>query len=124
MFSTKGQAQVHVDCPEVNLDSLYQVNLETKIPLNVILGNWISNDSLASKITFEDDGYHVNILPKIHVNSYCFRKDKDSIVASGGALNWPPYYCVITLINDQMIEIKYFSFSYQEMHCRTYIKEK
>jgi len=127
LFSLLGQqlyAQGCNDRPPKNIDSLYQANLETKIPLNLILGSWVSDDSLASKISFVDDGYSVNILPKVHVNSYRFRKNNDSISASGGALNWPPYYCILELSDSQTLKILYFNFMNEDTYCQVYSKIK
>lgn len=123
IFSSNVQAQISLDCLEMNVDSLYRVSLDTKIPLDLILGKWISNDSLEDEIKFVEEESLVNILPKTHVNPYSFQKDSISIIASGFALNWPPYYCIINLIDERILEIKYFSFGSQKTYFRIYKKE-
>ncbi len=60
---------------QMNIDSLRKANLDIKLPIEGLLGNWISNDSLKSKVEFSIDGSYVIVLVA------SFTKDFKEIIA-------------------------------------------
>lgn len=79
-----------------------------KLPIQSILGTWKLNDS--TQIEFVKQHNLMVLEPKTHVNNYTFFISNDSVSAKGMAINWPPYDCILNLIDANTLEIKYLYF--------------
>lgn len=102
-FSSKAQ---------ITLDSAINANKNKWIDVSLIEGEWESMDTLQSDITFVRTKYDLQLLPKIHINPYSFNsKDSTQVSAQGVAISWPPFYCVISYVSEQHLEIIYYDFA-------------
>lgn len=118
-FSTLGQ---------VSKDSV-DGKINTKIATKWILGKWTQQDTALHKtdhhtLEFKEDSFNVSLFPRTHINPYSFNKHKDSISSEGWAINWPPYYCRLTYVDEKTLRIDYWSFGKEEVISRFYKKEK
>ncbi|GBL35753.1 hypothetical protein EMGBS15_13480 [Filimonas sp.] len=113
---------VHECRAQSGVDSLRINNINTRIAIKTLLGDWYSADSAKSKIEFVAEGnYYVVMKPLMHaVNYYMFNIERDSAVVNGTAPNWRPYDCMLHLINDNTLEIKFSQFFYKETYVLIY----
>lgn len=108
--------------PEMNaqpgIDSLRQANEFRRIAVKDLLGTWQPADSITSQITFVQEGaYSVYIEGVRHgVGNYRFIVENDSIQVNGYAANWPPYYCILHLIDSNTLDFKFYQFFEEEAH--------
>lgn len=96
-------------------DSIRKGNVHTKIALTDILGEWYMHhpDSSKSKIHFINEAsYHV-IIPEIKhgVGEYSFRIEQDSMYVNGYAPNWPPYYCTVNRVDNNTLELLFYTYT-------------
>ena len=84
-----------------------------KIALSAILGDWRSEDTLLNNIAFIEVGSsYVEMRGIKHgVNYYNFPMTGDSIQIKGLAINWPPYYCDLQLVDATTLDIHFFQFN-------------
>lgn len=110
-FSAESTAQT-------NLDSLRRANEFVTIPLDDIVGTWYSSDSVHSEIHFIKEGDRsVHIGGIEHgVGSYYFTVENDHINVNGSAANWPPYYCILSLVEKETLEIKFYQYFDEKTH--------
>jgi len=107
-----------------NIDSLRKVNKDAKIALKTLLGIWNSETSPGSKIEFVEEGQSVIIQPLLAgVSNYSFIKYDDSVSVNGYAPNWPPYDCILNLIDENTLEIKFFQYFYKETYNLMFTKK-
>ena len=106
--------QVLEDIDEVNLYDLYRAHEKVKIPVERILGNWIAEDEEDFEIQFIDEAFRVQLMPQVYINPFGFLIENDSIVSVGVAMNWPPYYCFLTLDDEDVLEVKYYIYGVDE----------
>ncbi|WP_157454274.1 hypothetical protein [Crocinitomix catalasitica] len=106
--------QVLEDIDEVNLYDLYRAHEKVKIPVERILGNWIAEDEEDFEIQFIDEAFMVQLMPQVYINPFGFRIENDSIVSVGVAMNWPPYYCFLTLDDEDVLVVKYYIYGVDE----------
>ncbi|MBL7765455.1 MAG: hypothetical protein JNJ58_05145 [Chitinophagaceae bacterium] len=97
---------------QTEVNGLRKAHQQTKIALSDILGKWYTGDSVKSEIEFVKLGYgYVQIEGIKHgVGNYGFILDRDSLYVNGTAPNWPPYDCTLYLINQNVLEIKFYQF--------------
>ena len=97
----------YANTPE-HLTVMQYENPEKRLPIQSILGIWKLNDS--TQIEFVKQ-YNMMVLePKTHVNNFTFHISNDSVSTKGMAINWPPYDCLLNLIDANTLEIRYYHF--------------
>jgi hypothetical protein len=104
-----------------NVDSLKNEYREMKIHKNSLLGIWYLNDSI--KIEFTQHPGFVSLEPRTLANNYTFNLINDSVSTKGIAINWPPYDCILNLIDPNTLEIKYFRIYYKFTTNQIYRRE-
>lgn len=87
-------------------------NMDFKISLIEIIGDWYTVDSPLYKISFvKNNNYFVDINGINHgAGNYIFRVLGDSISVNGTAANWPPYDCTLRLLNKNFLEIEFYQY--------------
>ena len=105
------------------VDSLSKVNEGVTINVKDSLGSWVSTDSLKTKIEFKEDNFYVIMLPKIYVDYYRFTKKEREISVMGCAANWPPYSCIVNLINPNTLKIYFYGYDSNEATSEIYVRE-
>lgn len=115
---TKGTAQS-------NIDSLRRANEYVTIPLSDIVGTWYSTDSVHTGIQFIKEGDRSVYIGGIQhgVGSYYFTVENDSINVNGSAANWPPYYCILSLVEKETLEIIFYQYSYPKTNRVVFVRE-
>lgn len=115
----------HTTQAQTNTANIREIYGNRKIAATTLLGSWTSIDSSKTRIEFADDNYYMIIKPKEHVDYYRFTKEKDSVSVSGVAANWPPYDCILNLINNDTLEIKYYQYfstqTFDVIYTRAYV---
>ena len=108
-----------------NIDSLRKENKNKKIATKSLVGTWFLRDNQEAKIEFIEDEYGITIYPKQHNTPYYFSKynGRDSVSVYGCAMNWPPYDCILNMININTIEIKTFMYNHKETANTIYIRK-
>ena len=99
---------------QVGTYKIWKANENKQIALNEIIGDWYTSDSIQSKISFVKMGKNIVYIEgkKGGVGSpYSFRVDQKGIFVNGSAANWPPFYCTLVLLDKNLLEIKYWTFS-------------
>ncbi len=81
-----------------------------KISVREIEGTWFTSDSTGLAIQFIQEGNGDVYLEGIRhgISRYSFLLEKDSMSTQGVAINWPPYYCRLHLINPGELEIMFY----------------
>lgn len=95
-------------------DSIRKRNVKTRIALTDLLGDWYVMDSQKTKISF------INLMDvlvemkgiKHGVGHYSFPIKKDSVEVNGSAANWPPYYCTLSMQDNNTIKILFYDYLY------------
>ena len=97
---------------QTNIDSLRTANKNVKIAVSDILGDFYAMDSLNTKISFIADGHGAVYMEGIQpgVGKYNFPQAGDSLYVNGLAVNWPPYYCTLNLMDKHTLEIQFYHF--------------
>ena len=113
---------VHECDAQSGVDSLRINNINPRIAIKTLLGDWYTADSAKSKIEFVAEGnYYVVMKPLMHgVYYYMFNIERDSVVVNGSAPNWPPYDCVLHLIDDKTLAIRFSQYFYKETYDAVY----
>lgn len=106
-----------------SIESLRQANKNIRVPVSLILGTWVSNDSLQREIEFVDKGGYVDIEPANLIHPYSFRKVTDSVSVTGCAMNWPPYDCILNLVDSSTMELWYFTYHSTQPYTVSYIRK-
>lgn len=108
-----------------NIDSLRTANEFVTIPLDDVLGTWYSSDSVHTEIQLINEGDRsVHISGIQHgVGSYYFIVENDSINVNGSAANWPPYYCILSLVEKEGLEIIFYQYSYPKTNRVVFVRE-
>lgn len=103
--------------------SNYRINLENKITLDWIIGTWYSSDYPESKIEFVREGNVVDIFPQTYMFPYSFNISNNSISASGCAMSWPPFNCILFPIDQNTLRIHYYHLGMEKPLSHTYKKK-
>lgn len=110
---------------QTNLDSLRRANEFVTIPLDDILGTWHSTDSVNAEIRFIREGERSVYIGGIEhgVGSYYFIVENDHINVNGSAANWPPFYCILSLVEKDTLEIAFYQYSYPKTNRVVFVRE-
>lgn len=103
-------------------DSLLNTNLNDRISFNALKGIWYSTDTKAHEVEFVAYGDIVAILQRMNGTlSYSFQQFGDSVSVWGTMPNWPPFYCILNLLDNKKLEIKFYQYlGSREFHSVTY----
>lgn len=107
---------------QYNADSLEKKYNYVKWPVKKIIGEWVTDDSTCTKIEFIRSGNEIIIVPAFHVGNYTFQVEGDSISASGFAVNWPPYYCILLNVDTQTLKTIFYDYMGENATQVNYIK--
>lgn len=110
---------------QTNLDSLRRANEFVTIPLDDILGTWLSTDSVNAEIRFIREGERSVYIGGIEhgVGSYYFIVENNRINVNGSAANWPPFYCILSLVEKETLEIIFYQYSYPKTNRVVFVRE-
>jgi hypothetical protein len=91
-------------------------NVNRKIAVDALLGNWTAIDYPESKISFVNVNNFIVSLEGIQhgIGGYSFMMEQDSISVNGTAPNWPPYNCTLTLIAANELKIDFYQYFTKE----------
>jgi len=91
-------------------------NVNRKIAVDALLGDWTAIDYPESKISFVNVNNIIVSLEGIQhgIGGYFFMMEQDSISVNGTAPNWPPFDCTLTLITANELKIEFYQYFTKE----------
>ncbi len=105
------------------IDSIQNANAGIKIAVAEISGKWLSVEYPGVEVVFVEKENELLRFPQNYVHPFSFNKENDSITVKGVAMNWPPYTCIVKLLDNGTLETYTYTYHSESFYKQTFRRE-